>query len=58
MALILTILIFLTVVLVVFSFGVAAYAPSSVIGSRLRSLGSQQRAQMQAEKPAIKERLE
>jgi tight adherence protein C len=59
MALILAILIFLTVVLVAFSFGAAAYAPSSVIGSRLRSLGSQQqRVQVQSDKPAIKERLE
>src|SRR5580765_8553207 len=58
MALILTILIFLTVVLVVFSFGAAAYAPSSVIGSRLRSLGSQQREQLQKDKPVMKERLE
>jgi tight adherence protein C len=58
MALVLAILIFLTVALVAFSFGAAAYAPSSVIGSRLRSLGSQQRVQVQSEKPAIKERLE
>ncbi len=34
----LTIVLFLTVVLAVFSFGAAVYAPSSVIGSRLRSL--------------------
>ncbi len=55
-ALVLAILIFLAVALVVFSFGAAAYAPSSVLGSRLRALGWQQpRAQ---EKPAMKERLE
>jgi len=59
MALVLAIVVFLTVALVIFSFGAAAYAPSSVIGSRLRSLGSQQRTQVQAEKPtAIKQRLE
>jgi tight adherence protein C len=56
MALALAIVLFLTVALVVFSFGAAAYAPSSVLGSRLRSLGFQ-RAQPQ-EKLAFKERLE
>src|SRR6266700_3622330 len=50
MAIGLAIILFLTVVLVVFSFGAAAYAPSSVLGSR-------QRAQPK-EKPAFKERLE
>jgi hypothetical protein len=49
-ALALAIVLFLTVVLVVFSFGAAAYAPSSVLDSRLRALGWQ-RAQPQ-EKPA------
>jgi tight adherence protein C len=47
---------FLTVALVVFSFGAAAYAPSSMLGSRLRALGWQ-KAEPQ-EKPAFKERLE
>ena len=56
MALALTIVVFLTVVLAVFSFAAAAYAPSSVLGSRLRALGWQ-RAQPK-EKPAFKERLE
>ena len=56
MILALAILVFLTVALVVFSFGAAAYAPSSVLGSRLRALGGQ-RDQPQ-EKPAFKERLE
>jgi tight adherence protein C len=56
MALALTIVVFLTVVLVIFSFGAAAYAPSSVLGARLRALGWQ-RAKPQ-EKPALKERLE
>ena len=37
----LAIILFLTIVLVVFSFGAAAYAPSSVLGSRLRALGWQ-----------------
>jgi tight adherence protein C len=56
MALALTIVVFLTIALVVFSFGAAAYAPSSVLGARLRALGWQ-RAKA-PEKPALKERLE
>ena len=56
MALVLAIVLFLTVALVVFSFGAAFYAPSSLLGTRLRALGWQ-RAQPQ-EKPAFKERLE
>lgn len=56
MALVLTVVIFLTIVLAVFSFGAAVYAPSSVIGARLRALGWQ-RAKPQP-KPAIRERLE
>jgi tight adherence protein C len=56
MALVLTIILFLTIVLVVFSFGAAAYAPSSVLGSRLRALGWQRAKE--PEKPAFKERLE
>jgi len=56
MAVLLAIVLFLTVALAVFSFGAAAYAPSSVLGSRLRALGWQ-KAQPQ-EKPAFKERLE
>jgi tight adherence protein C len=58
MALGLAILVFLTVAAAIFSFGAAAYAPSSVIGSRLRTLGSQQQRVAQADKPAIKERIE
>jgi len=54
----LAILVFLTVVAAIFSFGAAAYAPSSVIGSRLRTLGSQQQKVVQSDKPAIKERIE
>jgi tight adherence protein C len=56
MAAVLAILIFVTIALAVFAFGAAAYAPSSVIGSRLRSL-SWNRPQVQ-EKPAMKERIE
>jgi len=56
MVLALSIVLFLTIALVVFSFGAAAYAPSSVIGSRLRALGGRQT--QQPEKPALKERLE
>jgi tight adherence protein C len=56
MALALSIVLFLTIALAIFSFGAAVYAPSSVIGSRLRALGGQ-KAQ-QPEKPALKERLE
>src|SRR6266581_8586015 len=56
MAMLLAIVLFLTVALVVFSFGAAAYAPSSMLGSRLRALGWQ-KAQPK-EKPAFKERLE
>jgi len=55
MAMVLAILLFLTVTLVVFSFGAAVYSPSSVLGSRLRSLGGQR---TQRQKPAFKERLE
>jgi tight adherence protein C len=56
MALALTILIFLTVALVVFSFGAALYAPSSLLGARLRALGWQRKGPV--EKPDLKERLE
>jgi tight adherence protein C len=55
MAMVLAILLFFTVTLVVFSFGAAVYSPSSVLGSRLRSLGGQR---TQRHKPAFKERLE
>jgi tight adherence protein C len=56
MALALAIILFLTIALVAFSFGAAAYAPSSVLGSRLRSL-SWQKAAPQA-KPALRQRIE
>jgi tight adherence protein C len=53
---ILTIVVFVTVVLVVFSFGAAVVTPSSVLGARLRALGGRQRPV--ENKPALKERLE
>src|SRR6266446_9810957 len=56
MALVLAIILFLTIALVVFSFGAAAYAPFSVLGSRLRALGWQRTETK--EKPAFKDRLE
>jgi tight adherence protein C len=56
--LILTIVVFVTVVLVAFAFGAAAVTPTSVLGSRLRALGGQ--PTQAPEKPVIKvkERLE
>jgi tight adherence protein C len=56
MALALAVILFLTIAAVAFTFGAAVYAPSSVIGSRLRSLGFQ-KAQ-KPPRPAFKERLE
>jgi len=54
--LLLTIVVFVTVVLAVFAFGAALVSPSSVLGARLRALGGQQQpAQV---KPALKERVE
>ena len=51
----LSILVFLTIVVVVFSLGAATVAPSSVLGSRLREIGWQRpKAQ---EKPPIRERI-
>ncbi len=40
--LILTIVVFVTIVMVVFFFGAAVVTPSSVLGARLRALGGQQ----------------
>jgi tight adherence protein C len=58
MPLILTIIVFVTVVLVVFAFGAAAVTPTSVLGARLRALGGQ--ATIAPEKPTVrmKERIE
>jgi tight adherence protein C len=58
MLLILSIVIFITVALAVFAFASAASTPSSVLGARLRALGSQ--ATIAPEKPTVKvrERIE
>ena len=58
MPLILTIIVFITIVLVVFAFGAAAVTPSSVLGARLRALGGH--SAVAEEKPAVKvrERIE
>jgi tight adherence protein C len=58
LSLILAILIFVTIALAAFAFGAAAYAPSSILGARLRSLAFQRPQFQQQEKPAIKQRLE
>jgi tight adherence protein C len=55
MAIVLAILLFVLIALAVFAFGAAAYAPSSILGARLRSLAFQR---PQREKPAIKQRFE
>jgi len=52
----LAIIVFVTIVVAVFSFAAAAFAPSSVLGSRLRALGWQ--GEPEPEKPAIRERIE
>src|SRR3981081_2043180 len=51
-----SIFVFLTFVLIVFAFGAASVAPSSVLGSRLREIGWQ-RPKTQT-KPAIRERMQ
>ena len=56
MILALSILIFLTIVVVVFAFGAATMAPSSVLGSRLREIGWQR--PKTEEKPAMRERIQ
>jgi tight adherence protein C len=50
----LTIVVFVTVVLVVFAFGAAVVTPSSMLGARLRALGGH--PTMAREKPALKVR--
>ena len=57
MPMLLIIVVFITVVGVVFAFGAAAVTPSSVLGARLRALGGQATKPVES-KPAIKERLE
>jgi tight adherence protein C len=56
MELALTIVVFMTVAATVFAFGAAVAMPTSVLGARLRSLGSQRQAA--PEKQPIKERIE
>src|SRR5215467_13705682 len=53
---VIAIVVFITVALVVVSFGAAAVTPSSVLGARLRALGGQQ--QPVETKPAFRERIE
>jgi tight adherence protein C len=56
MVLALSIFVFLTIAVIVFAFGAATVAPSSVLGSRLREIGWQ-RPKAQA-KPAMRERMQ
>jgi tight adherence protein C len=58
MPLILTIVVFVTVVLVVFAFGAAAATPSSVLGARLRALGTQPTLPQEKPVARIKDRIE
>ena len=55
-ALALSIFVFLTIAVIVFAFGAATVAPSSVLGSRLREIGWQ-RPKTEAN-PAIRERMQ
>jgi tight adherence protein C len=55
---ILTIVVFVTVVLVVFAFGAAAATPSSVLGSRLRALGGHHTQVPEKAALKVRERLE
>jgi tight adherence protein C len=55
---ILTIVVFVTVVLVVFAFGAAAATPTSVLGSRLRALGGHQTQAPEKTALKVRERLE
>jgi len=57
LALILTVVVFVTVALVVFFFAAAAMTPSSTLGARLRALGGGQ-AQRAEVKPALRDRIE
>jgi tight adherence protein C len=54
--LILSIVVFCTIAVIVFAFGAATVAPSSILGSRLREIGWQ-RPKTQV-KPAIRERMQ
>ena len=55
---ILTIVVFVTVVLVVFAFGAAAVTPTSVLGARLRALGGQPAQAPEKATLKVRERLE
>jgi tight adherence protein C len=55
---ILTIVVFVTVVLVVFAFGAAAATPNSVLGARLRALGGQPAQAPEKAALKVRERLE
>ena len=55
-AIVLAIIVFVTIAVAVFSFAAAAFAPSSVLGTRLRALGWQ--GEPEPEKPPIRERIE
>ena len=55
---ILAIVVFVTVVLVVFAFGAAVVTPSSVLGARLRALGGQGTQVVQKPAMKMKERFE
>ena len=52
----LSIFVFLTIAVIVFAFGAATVAPSSVLGSRLREIGWQR--PKAAARPAIRERMQ
>jgi tight adherence protein C len=56
MPIVLAIVVFVTIGIVVFAFGAATVAPSSVLGARLREIGWQ-RPKTQ-EKPAVRERIQ
>jgi tight adherence protein C len=57
MPLLLILVVFVTVVLVVFAFGAAAVTPSSVLGARLRALGAQPQPRAET-KATVRERVE
>ncbi|MGA9643955.1 MAG: type II secretion system F family protein [Terriglobales bacterium] len=56
MPLLLALVVFLTIAVVVFAFGAATVAPSSVLGARLREIGWQR--PRQHDKPAMRERVQ
>jgi tight adherence protein C len=58
MPLILTVVVFVTVVLVVFAFGAAAVTPSSLLGARLRALAGQATVAPEKSTAKIKDRIE